>query len=141
VGRRFHRAAEIALGSPTVAEIERVMLGEEIVAVVVRGELDLADESRAELAIDFVVGLEYPGVLLDLAGCEFIDASGLRMLLRANQRMVRAGATVAVARPGASVRRIFEITGLAEQFALYADRDAAFEALELALARPVKTGY
>ena len=44
-----------------MAEIERVMLGDGVVAVVISGEMDLADESRADLAIDFVMGLEVPG--------------------------------------------------------------------------------
>jgi anti-sigma B factor antagonist len=124
-----------------LAEIERVMLGDEIVAIVVRGELDLADESRAELAVDFVVGLEYPAVLLDLSGCEFIDASGLRVLIRANERVTRTGAQVAVASPGSSVRRILDITGIGERMRIYPDRDAAFEALEDGLAHKLKTGY
>jgi anti-sigma B factor antagonist len=124
-----------------LAEIERVMLGEEIVAVVVRGELDLADESRAELAIDFVVGLEYPGVLLDLSGCEFIDASGLRVIIRANERVSRTGAQVAVASPAPTVRRILDITGIGERMRIYPDRDSAFAALEDGLASSVKTGY
>jgi anti-sigma B factor antagonist len=124
-----------------VAEFERVVLGEEVVGVVVSGDLDLADESRVDLAIDFVVGLGFPGVLLDLSGCDFIDASGLRMLLNANERLQRAAAAVAVVRPGQGVRRIFELAGLNGQIPFYRDRGAAFEALEVALARPARTGY
>jgi anti-anti-sigma factor len=112
-----------------VAEIERVMVDEGIVAVIVKGEFDLADEARADLAVDFVVGLEIPGVLIDLSGCEFIDAAALRMILRAEQRIARTGARVAFASPPPQVRRMMDLTGLSERLDLFATRDGAFASL------------
>jgi anti-sigma B factor antagonist len=112
-----------------VADIERVMVDEGVVAVIVEGELDLADEARADLAIDFVVGLEIPGVLIDLTECDFIDAAGLRMLLRGSQRVLRSGARLAIAPPGPQVRRLLEITGIADELSIYESRDEAFRSL------------
>ena len=112
-----------------MAEVEREMIGDGIVAVAIRGEYDLADEARTDLALDFVVGLEIPNVLIDLSRCEFIDATGMRMLLRGQERVHRSGARIAVAGPPAQVRRVFELTGITERLTLYGSREEALEAL------------
>jgi len=85
------------------------------VRMVVRGEIDLADERPL---IDEVDGLLGPSdrvvVELDLSGVGFIDSSGLRALLllrRAHGERVLLGAR------SASVQRVLEIAGLAEMFA------------------------
>jgi anti-anti-sigma factor len=113
-----------------MAEIERVMLGDDVVAVAFSGEMDMADESRADLAIDFVIGLEARAALLDLTRCGFIDMSGLRLLLGARERMLHAGIRVAVAGPGPpGVRRIFNLTGASSELAMFDNRDQAIAAL------------
>ena len=58
-----------------MAEIERAMDGDDIVAVSIVGEFDLADEARMDLAVDFVVGLQIPNVLIDLSRCEFVPGA------------------------------------------------------------------
>ncbi len=113
-----------------MAEIERVMLGDDVVAVMISGEMDMADESRADLAIDFVIGLESRGALLDLTRCGFIDVAGLRLLLNASERMVRAGIRVAVAGPAPpGMRRVFDLTGVSSELAMFDNRDQAIAAL------------
>ena len=115
-----------------MAEIDRFLIDDGIVAMVITGEFDLADESRAEMAVDFVLGLEVPGLLVDLSECEFIDASGLRMVLRANQRALRAGIRVAIASMAPQVRRVFELSGVARHLPIFPDRDGALAALRTA---------
>ena len=113
-----------------MAEIERVMLGDDVVAVAISGEMDMADESRADLAIDFVIGLEARGALLDLTRCGYIDVSGLRLLLSARERMRHAGILVAVAGPAPpGVRRIFDLTGVTSELAMFENRDQAIAVL------------
>lgn len=91
------------------------MDGDETVVVAVVGELDLADEARMDLAVDFVVGLGIPNVVIDLGRCEFVDATGLRMLLRAQHRIDRSGATLTVLSPLPRVRRVMDITGVSDR--------------------------
>jgi anti-anti-sigma factor len=113
-----------------MAEIERVMLGDNVVAVTISGEMDMADESRADLTIDFVIGLEARGALLDLTRCGYIDMSGLRLLLRASERLLRAGIVVAVAGPAPpGMRRVFDLTGVSSELAMFDDRKQAIAAL------------
>lgn len=115
-----------------MAEIERSMVGDDMVAVTISGEFDLADESRAELAMDFVLGLEIPAVLLDLTDCEYIDSTGLRTLIRSHDRACRAGTRVAIAGSGPQVRRIFKLTGVKERLPIFDDRDQALDSLQAA---------
>jgi anti-anti-sigma factor len=112
-----------------MAEIERLVVDEDLVLVVIRGEFDLADEPRADLAIDFVVNLAAPKVMVDLSQCEFVDATGLRILLRAQRRIRQAGSRVVFAGPTPPVRRILDLTGVGETLAIAEDRDAALAAL------------
>ena len=118
-----------------MAEIERAMDGDDIVAVSIVGEFDLADEARMDLAIDFVVGLQIPNVLIDLSRCEFVDATGLRMLLRAQQRIERANTRLVVLSPLPRVRRVMDITGISGRLPMTDDRDAALAGLREFAAR------
>jgi anti-sigma B factor antagonist len=106
-----------------LAEIERAMDGDATVVIGVVGELDLADEARMDLAVDFVVGLRIPNVVLDLSRCEFVDATGLRMLLRAQHRIDRSGATLAVLSPLPRVRRVMDITGVSDRLPMVDGRE------------------
>lgn len=115
-----------------MAEIERQMLEDDIVAVTIGGEFDLADESRTELAMDFVLGLEIPALLLDLTECQYIDSTGLRTLIRSHDRAQRAGTRVAIAGSGPQVHRMFEITGLKERLPIFDDRDEALDSIRVA---------
>ena len=118
-----------------MAEIERAMDGDDIVAVSIVGEFDLADEARMDLAIDFVVGLQIPNVLIDLSRCEFVDATGLRMLLRAQRRIERANARLAVISPLPRVRRVMDITGISDRLPMTNDREGALAGLREFAAR------
>jgi anti-sigma B factor antagonist len=92
---------------------ERVTDGR--VRMLVRGEIDLADERPLVDEVDAVIGTsDHVVVELDLAGVDFIDSSGVRALLilrRAHGDRVLLGAR------SAPVQRVLEIAGLAETFA------------------------
>jgi anti-sigma B factor antagonist len=105
------------------------MDGDDIVAVSIVGEFDLADEARMDLAIDFVVGLPISNVLIDLSRCEFVDATGLRMLLRAQRRIERTNARLAVLSPLPRVRRVLDITGISDRLPMTDDREGALAGL------------
>lgn len=79
--------------------------------VQVEGELDLAvagqlDEILSKAAAD------YSRVLVGLEGCDFIDSSGIAVILRAHHRMEDEGNRLAVYAPTDQVLRVFEMTGL-----------------------------
>lgn len=69
-----------------------------------------ADAFAAELAT-------YPAdatVKVDAAGVEFIDSSGLRVLIEARSRHIEGGGQLLVINPSPTVLRLFELTGLSE---------------------------
>jgi anti-sigma B factor antagonist len=85
----------------------------------IEGGFVLVGEIDAHTAPDLGARLEpLPGdagdVIVDVAGIEFIDSSGLRVLIEAHQRAGAAGRRLVIRRPSASVRRLFEISGLSE---------------------------
>jgi anti-anti-sigma factor len=56
--------------------------------------------------------------VLDIAGVDFIDSTGLRTLLIAARRSHAEGSTLALRHTGTAVRRVLEITGTTELFEL-----------------------
>ena len=87
-----------------------------------RGELDLAATPLLEDALDAVCrenGVE--GVVLDLSGLEFMDSSGLRCVVQADQRTRGRGLRFALVRGGEPVHRVFEITRMTERLSWVQD--------------------
>ena len=85
---------------------------DDVTVVVLSGEFDLAgvEEFASELAKSEAGG---PKVLLvDLSGLHFMDSSGLRALVMADQRAKKAGRRLAIVPGPPAVRRVFEITQL-----------------------------
>jgi anti-sigma B factor antagonist len=53
-------------------------------------------------------------LLIDLSGVEFVDSSGLRVLIEAHQTRQAAGQTMTLVEPSHVVSRLFEIAGVGE---------------------------
>jgi anti-sigma B factor antagonist len=82
----------------------------------VAGELDA--HSAPDLSDKLGPLLGEGDVHLDLSAVEFMDSSGLRVVVDAHQRATAAGAKLIVHDPSKSVRRIIEISGLADHLNL-----------------------
>jgi anti-sigma B factor antagonist len=87
--------------------------GVEDVLISVEGEVDLATAPELEAALERA--LQRPGrraVVVDLRGVEFLDPSGLSMLVR-QHRLARAAARRLIVIKGPpQVQQVFELTGL-----------------------------
>jgi anti-sigma B factor antagonist len=92
--------------------------------VALRGELDLADAAivAAELA---AVAAREPRIIVDLAGLEFIDSSGVAALAHGRRRARQAGADLILAAPQRRVMRVLAIIRLAEPLSVYATVEEA----------------
>ena len=77
------------------------------------GELDLATAPELEELVNARIddGRE---VVVDLRSLEFMDSSGIRVLVAAHARAGRTGARLVVVRPqaGSAVAKIVEVSGL-----------------------------
>jgi anti-sigma B factor antagonist len=82
------------------------------------GELDMAgvDQFERLLALDETV--EGTTFVLDLRGLTFIDSSGLRTLIMADQRVRANGGRLIVVRGSERVNEVLEMTGVARRIEL-----------------------
>jgi anti-sigma B factor antagonist len=83
--------------------------------VMVTGDLDYANWRELAGQLEMVNGKqERPRLAVDLSGLAFCDSSGLRCLFMAWERARHRDGELLLLRPPARVRRIMEITGLAD---------------------------
>jgi len=78
------------------------------VVVTLRGELDLVDAATVAAALGAVAARE-PRIIVDLAGLEFIDASGVGALARGRRHARNAGGDLLLAAPQRRVRLVLAI--------------------------------
>ncbi|HEY1538897.1 MAG TPA: STAS domain-containing protein [Solirubrobacteraceae bacterium] len=64
-------------------------------------------------------------LVLDLSGVEFIDSTGLSVLLTALRRLSQSDGSLALVCANPTVLRLFHVTSLDNTFAIFAGRDAA----------------
>jgi len=84
-------------------------------AITVSGELDVASAPDLEAELLAVEATDARTIMVDLAGLQFIDSTGLRLLLNAYARSRADSDRLALLRPTDGVFRVFEIAGLANR--------------------------
>ena len=84
------------------------------VVIVLEGELDMATAPRLQGAIDDPGVASMPSIVIDLRQLQFIDSTGLRVILAALQASRERGQEFAITRGSAQVERLLSITGVAE---------------------------
>ena len=87
-----------------------------------RGELDLATAPELEQLVNERIDSPQE-VVVDLRGLEFMDSSGIRVLVAAHARAGRTGTRVFIVRPapGSAVAKIVEVAGLDRELHLLDD--------------------
>ena len=90
----------------------RVVQGTGRAIVYARGEIDI-DSGQAFREALCCAQQDAPDVLVDLSEVAFMDSTGVNALMRAYQRTPNPG-SLRVVSPSAAVRRVLEITGVAE---------------------------
>ena len=94
------------------------------VIVALRGELDVAEAASVAAGLTAIAARERE-VIVDLAGLNFIDSSGVAALLRARKHARQAGGDLLLAAPQRQVLRILALTGLIDVFTVHASVDEA----------------
>jgi anti-anti-sigma factor len=85
------------------------------VEVVAAGELDMAAAFKLESGVDPLLEDEAVDSLqLDLSEVGFVDSAGLGALLSLRERAQDRGVALEIARASDPVRRLLELTGLAD---------------------------
>jgi anti-anti-sigma factor len=93
----------------------------------VRGELDLSTAPDRERPLEETLAGDRGSILIDLSECEFIDSTGIALIVRAWQRLVSDGdgRELALCSQNDQVRRVLEITGLELSIPVHLTRDDA----------------
>lgn len=88
------------------------------------GELDLASAPLLQAEIESAERDDAALIVLDLDDLEFIDSTGLRIVLAAHERSQERGQTLALTRGSQQVRRLMSITRAGEHLRILESADA-----------------
>lgn len=102
---------------------------DDVVAVTLVGELDLSNSTRFERDLERVEADEPGTIVVDLRGLEFIDSTGLRALLAADERADDSGRRLVFVRGSSTVQRVLRFTGVDRRLEILGD-PAALETCE-----------
>jgi anti-anti-sigma factor len=86
--------------------------GDDPVGIAVRGEIDPASAPSLSEAIGELIQRGYRDVALDLGAVEFMDSTGIKVLVEMHQRLQDAGGQLVVQTASTPVRRVLAVTGL-----------------------------
>jgi anti-anti-sigma factor len=117
--------------NPTPFEVKVGELEHGVRTIYVRGELDLSTAPTLEAPLEEALESGEGSVLIDLSQCEFIDSTGIALIVRAWQRLAGGenGRTLVICTENNQVRRVLEITGLEFSIPVHLTRDEALAAL------------
>jgi anti-sigma B factor antagonist len=131
--------------NPVPFEVQREELEGGIRAFKVRGELDMNTAPELEERLEEAISSEDALVILDLTECEFIDSTGIALVVRTWQRLDRAGegggnGRLVICSVNAQVMRLLKITGVESSIPLYEQREQALAGLrDDAAAKPTQS--
>jgi anti-sigma B factor antagonist len=92
------------------------------------GELDLLSSPALEQALDAVAELDADLIIVDLRELDFMDSTGLHVIVEAQHRTRESGQSFALIRGGEQVQRLFDLTGLADALTIVDSPDELLEA-------------
>jgi anti-sigma B factor antagonist len=90
--------------------------------IVVEGELDMNTAGQLERELEGPLSGPDSALLIDLSRCEFIDSTGIALIVRAWQQLHDRFALCGV---GDQVERVLDITGLEESIPMHRNREDA----------------
>jgi anti-sigma B factor antagonist len=81
------------------------------ISLTLEGELDLAGAGQMEACLAAAEHDQPARLLVDLSRLQFIDSTGLRLLLQADARAKERGYELVLRAGEEAVQRVFEVTG------------------------------
>jgi anti-sigma B factor antagonist len=117
--------------TPTPFEVKNEALEDGVIAFAVHGELDLNTAPQLDGPLEnALAAANDASVLIDLGKCEFIDSTGIALIVRAWQRLDReAGGDgkgrLVICCSNDQVERLLKITGVESSIPMHGDRESA----------------
>ena len=120
--------------NPAPFEVQSEELEGGIRTFTVRGELDMNTAPELEKDLEEVLSGGDARIMLDLSGCEFIDSTGIALVVRAWQRLDREAGGGGEGRfvlccINHQVRRLLTITGVESSISMHEQCSAALAEL------------
>jgi anti-sigma B factor antagonist len=86
--------------------------------IAVSGELDLASSPALQEELDRVASSDSKLLIIDLRELDFMDSTGLSVLVRAHQRAEEHGRQLAMVKGPQQVQRLLSLTGVGDRLTL-----------------------
>jgi anti-sigma B factor antagonist len=100
--------------------VETKQLDGGISVVAVSGRLALGGETeRLEAAVNKLLAQDLKRIVLDIAALDYVDSSGVGMLVSCLTKVKKAGGEFKVAGANPRIRRIFSMTGVEGMMPLF----------------------
>jgi anti-sigma B factor antagonist len=119
--------------NPAPFEASAARINGNVQVVAVRGELDLSTAPALEKPLEDAVSKGGASLLIDLSSCEFIDSTGIALIVRVWKRLEGGGGggrrRIAICCANEQVLRVLEVTGLELTIPVHPTREAALAAL------------
>jgi len=117
---------------PVPFEVGQEELDGGIRVFTVRGELDMNTAPELEQGLEQALAESTRLIMLDLSACEFIDSTGIALIVRAWQKLGEddgGHGRLVLCCDNHQVRRVLEITGVESSISLHEGREAALAEL------------
>jgi len=95
-----------------------------LVHVALVGELDLSTVAKVQEELRRIEAAAPPTLVVDLSKLTFLDSTGLRCIITADERAREAGRRMVIVRGPDPVQRVFAITRLEERLEMVDDAGA-----------------
>ncbi len=120
--------------NPVPFEVQSEVLDDGIQAFAVRGELDMNTAPELERGLQQALAESDASIMLDLSECEFIDSTGIALIVRAWQRLGdkdngSGGGRLVLCCDNHQVRRLLKITGVESSISMHEQRGDALAEL------------
>jgi anti-sigma B factor antagonist len=86
--------------------------------IAISGELDLASSPALQEELDRAQATDASLLIIDLRELDFMDSTGLSVLVRAHQRADEQGRRLAMVKGPQQVERLLSLTGVADRLTL-----------------------
>jgi anti-anti-sigma factor len=103
-----------------ILDVASASAGEQV-TVSLTGELDLSTVAKVEEELRRVEASDATVVVLDLSGLTFLDSTGLRAVITADERARGQGRRFVIVKGPDAVQRVFAITRLEERLEMVDD--------------------
>ena len=87
--------------------------------VAARGQIDLYSAPTFKTALVEALDDGITDLVVDLTAVDFMDSTGLGVLVGVSKRLRQAGGSVSIVTADETIKRIFEISGLTKRFEIH----------------------